>query len=467
MADDDGTKPPDDDPKAKLVWLNERRAAKQRERREREAEAPSDDTLALRFAEQIEHILRYTEEAGRWFYWTGTRWQPEATLLVLDLARGLCRETAIDFEMRKLADVRTISAVVRLVRSDRRIVTTMDLWDRDPWLLNTPAGAVDLRSGKLRPHRRDDYCTKITAVAPGGDCPLWRATLKRIFVGDDELISFIQRLFGYALTGDTSEEKFFFFWGMGGNGKSLILNTAANILGDYAIAAPSETFIASHSDRHPTELAMLKDRRLVTASEIDEGREWNEARIKQMTGRDRISARFMRQDFFEYMPLFKLIICGNHKPSLRRVSPAWRRRLVLVPFTLNIPPEEQDHDLPTKLRAEWPAILGWLIAGAIDWQERGLRPPTAVASATTEYLDAQDALTQWLEDCTRADPDAWCGTRALFTSWSAWCKEAGERGGTEKSFVQTLKEAGYRSSRDTRKLFRGFQGLALRGLLDD
>jgi putative DNA primase/helicase len=188
-------------------------------------------------------------------------------------------------------------------------------------------------------------------------------------------LAYLQRAVGYALTGLTQEHALFFAYGTGANGKSVLLSTAAGLLGDYHKTAPIETFTASNSDRHPTDLASLRGARLVTATETEEGRRWAEARIKQLTGGDTISARFMRQDFFEFAPSFKLFIAGNHKPSLRSVDEAIRRRFHLVPFAVTIPSEERDSDLAEKLKDEWPGILAWLIEGCLEWQTEGLRRP--------------------------------------------------------------------------------------------
>jgi putative DNA primase/helicase len=259
---------------------------------------------------------------------------------------------------------------------------TIDQWDGDSWLINTPAGVVDLRTGQTRPHKLENYITKITAVAPGGAAPRWREFLKRVTDGNEELIDYLQRMTGYCLTGSTQEHALFFLYGTGANGKSTFLNAITESMGDYHRTAPIETFTASNNDRHPTDLAGLRGARLVTANKTEEGRRWAESRIKTLTGGDKISARFMRQDFFEYIPQFKLIIAGNHKPGLRSVDEAIRRRFNLIPFTVTIPPEQRDENLGEKLKAELPGILAWMIQGCLDWQERGLDPPAIITDAT-------------------------------------------------------------------------------------
>jgi putative DNA primase/helicase len=406
-------------------------------------------------------LLRYVHKWGKWFHWTGQRWEEDTTLLAFDMARDLCRDLAKRSHLTKPESAKFVAAVTQFARADRRVAATTDIWDADPWLLNTPGGIVDLRTGELLPHRPDVHCTKMTAVAPGGECPLWLSTLSYIFGGDQELISFLQRLAGYFLTGVTTEQKFVFGYGTGANGKGVTTSTIAGVMGDYAMVAPMEMFTASKSDRHPTDLAMLRAARLVTASETEVGRAWAEARIKQITGGDKISARFMRQDFFEYQPQFKLLISGNHKPSVRRVDEAIRRRLLLLLFAITVPEEKRDPDLFKTLKAEWPGILAWMIAGCIDWQERGLRPPKAVLVATQAYLEAEDTLQLWLSEAATRDANAWESTSDLFGCWTGFAGAAGEQTGSQKEFVQALEALGFTRSQNPAKTKRGFKGLRL------
>ena len=234
------------------------------------------------------------------------------------------------------------------------------------------------------------------------------------------MFAFLQRVAGYALTGITREHALFFLYGVGANGKTTFLNAITGALGDYCRNAPIETFTATQSERHPTDLAGLRGARLVTAVETEEGRRWAESKIKALTGGDKISARFMRQDFFEYAPQFKLLIAGNHKPGLRSVDEAIRRRLHLIPFTVTIPPAERDPDLPNKLKAESAGILQWMIEGCLQWQQRGLAPPGIVTAATAAYLEAEDSMAAWISDCCEIDPNHWESGACLFASWSTW-----------------------------------------------
>ena len=292
----------------------------------------------------------------------------------------------------------------------------------------------------------------------------WLRFLHRVTGGDSELIAFLQRMAGYALTGVTSAQALFFLYGTGANGKSVFTETLAGVMGGYQATAPIETFTAALGERHPTELAALRGARLVTASETEDGRRWAEARIKALTGGEKIAARYMRQDFFEFVPQFKLVIAGNHKPGLRSVDEAIRRRFHLIPFEVTIPPGERDPYLAQKLKAEWPAILQWAIEGCLDWQRIGLNPPPRVRAATSAYLEAQDAVGAWADECCVADREAFELTADLYRSWTRWAEAAGEYAGNRKRFADALGARGLSEHR--RKKGRGFLGLRLRPQFD-
>jgi len=423
----------------------------------------TDEALALRFAERHVSDLRYVAGLGRWLIWTGQQWQIDGTLQAFDLARKVCRQASAECNKNRLAgalaSAKTVAAVERLAKADRRLAATIDQWDINPMLFNTPGGVVDLLSGQSRPHRVDDYLTRMASVSPDGDCPGWLEFLKRVTASDEELLQFLKRMAGYVLTGLTREHALFFLYGLGANGKSVFINTVSGILGEYHRTAAIETFTASKTDQHPTDLAGLRGARLVTAVETEEGRRWAESKIKALTGGDKVAARFMRQDFFEFLPQFKLLIAGNHKPGLRSVDEAIRRRFNLIPFTVTIPPSERDETLTDRLRDEWPGILAWMIEGCLDWQESGLRPPDAVTKATAEYLTSEDTLGAWQEECCERSPQAWASCSDLFISWKTWADKSGEHSGTQKRFSQKLEEKGFQ--KDRKKSARGFVGLRI------
>jgi putative DNA primase/helicase len=435
----------------------------------------SDESLALEFATRHADDLRYVHAWGKWLHWTRTKWATDDTLLAFDHARLICREAsqrAVKVNRKSGAKIaamitsaQKVAAIERLAKADRRLAATVDQWDIEPFILNTPSGVVDLRTGRLRPHRQADHCTKATAIGPadvGTPCPQWLRFLDRVTDGDGELIGFLQRVAGYALTGSTKEHALFFAYGTGRNGKGVFINTLTRIMADYAEIGSMDTFTASSVSQHSTDLAKLRGARLVTAQETEEGRRWAEAKIKAMTGGDPITARFMRQDFFTFEPAFKLVIAGNHKPGLRGVDEAIRARFNLIPFNVTIPPAERDLDLPDKLRAEWPAILRWMIEGCVEWQRDGLQPPAAVKAATDDYLDAEDAFGLWLaEDCTRS-ARAWENSTVLYEAWVRWADRNGEHPGRSKNFSQTLEARGFEKSREAGTGKRGFTGIALR-----
>lgn len=426
----------------------------------------TQDGVAQIFARRYADCLRFDHHAGAWFVWSGRRWERDQKAIAFYFVRELSRsisEGQKDAALREVRKVNFAGGVERFAQSDPALSTTSEAWDRDPLLLGTPGGTVDLRTGLLSAADPADAITKLTAVAPvaSADCPRWRQFLEEATGGDAELVGFLQRWAGYCLTGLTREHALVFVYGPGGNGKSVFLNVLTGILADYATTASMDTFTASKSDKHPTDLAMLRGARVVTASETEEGRAWAEAKVKQLTGGDRISARFMRQDFFEFLPQFKLTVVGNHQPTLRNVDEAIRRRFNIVPFTRK--PEMPDRDLEAKLRAEWPGILAWMIEGAIAWQREGLTPPETVRAATDDYFAEQDSLAQWLDeecDAEPGNPHKSEPSADLFKSWSDFARAAGDDPGNAKTFGAALRQRGFMPYRRTAS--RGFKGIRLR-----
>lgn len=426
----------------------------------------SEGRLAVEFVESHGQRVRYVPEWGKWFLWDGKRWQDDKMRHVQSMVRSCCFSmSAVCNKVapaKSLASARMTSAVLSLVQQDKHVKASIDQWDADPWLLNTPAGVVDLRTGRCGEHDPSLYCTKMTAVEPGGPCQLWLEFLQRV-IGDEEQRRYLQRALGYALTGLTVEHVLFFLYGTGANGKSVTLSTVTGILADYARTAPMETFTASSNDRHPTDIAGLRGARLVSAIETEEGKQWAESKIKALTGGDVISARFMRQDFFEYTPHFKLFIAGNHKPGLRTVDEAIKRRIHLVPFTTTIPKEERDGHLAEKLKAEWSGILKWMIEGCVEWQRLGgLQQPKVVTDATEEYLKAEDDIALWLEERCELVAEHVTSSTELFQSWEDWARQTGRRGGagSQKAFSQKLLDRRFEQKRTKRgQSFKGIRVL--------
>jgi putative DNA primase/helicase len=422
----------------------------------------SEDRLALILAERHERALRYVALWGKWLAWAKTHWQIENTLAVFDEARKICREAGFN-------RAKEVAAVETLARSDRRMAATTDQWDADPDLLNAGGVLIDLKNGEGRPVEPSDYCMKMNGAAaadPGAACPLWLDFLHVVMGGDQDLIDYLQGVCGYCLTGSTKEHALFFLYGTGANGKSVFVNTLRSVFGSYHATAPIESFTVTHGMSHPTDLAGLMGARLVTVVETEEGRPWAEAKIKTVTGGDEQRARFMRQDFFSFTPTFKLMIAGNHKPRLKTVDEAMRRRFHLIPFAVTIAPEDRDKDLADKLKSESGAILRWMIDGTLKWRNEGLNPPQAVIDATNKYLEAEDSLASWIEDRCECKASFQDTSASLFASWKAWCELMGEEVGSQKRFSERLEAIGLARIRIGKACARGHQGLRVIKLND-
>jgi len=406
--------------------------------------------IAARFVQTYGEQLSYIRSRKQWLHWDGKRWHRDQTGFVADLASRHCRAEAAlaaqtpkitEATVRSICSDRTRKAVMNLAGDDQSIATLAGDWDSNPWLLGTPDGVVDLKTGTLRAARPEDRVTKSTSVVPGGDCPIWQAFLTRATEGNAELHYYLQRLAGYALTGDTSEESLHFCHGPGGGGKGTFSHAIEGILADYHTSTDIATLTESKQDRHPTELAALQGARLVTCSETERGKRWNETRIKKMTGRDIITARFMGGDFFDYQPTFKILVSGNHKPNMR-ADTGMRRRFQLIPFVAKISASERDTNLGEKLRAEWGGILGWMIAGCAMWQRDRLSPPEVVRAATDEYMEeeAEDCLSQWLAECCDADPTAETPSTLLYESYVRYAERSSEKPMSNVLFGKTLRQ---------------------------
>ena len=431
----------------------------------------TEDKAALRFLAAHGETLRYCPDYRAWFVWNGNAWRKNTSGLALHLARELARKIS-----RKCDDPAKVAAgrasfassIEALARADPAFVVAAEHWNHDPYLLGTPAGTVNLRSGGMRLPNAADRITKSTAVAPAEAvaCPRWLQFLDEAMGGDVELIRFMQQWCGYSLTGDTRQQALVFLFGDGGNGKSVFVNVVSGILGDYATTAAMDTFVASQTERHMAELAMLRGARLVTASETEEGRYWAESRIKQLTGGDPITARFMRQNFFTYMPAFKLMIVGNHKPKLKHVDAAMCRRLHMLPFSNR--PQTPDRTLEQKLQGEWPGILRWMIEGCLDWQENGLIRPACIEETTAAYLDDQDLLGEWISQCCVLGESRKTPSAQLFRSWQTFAVENFEEPGSIGGFSQSLEKRGFCLLKNVStgtglQRRRGFKGIGLFG----
>jgi putative DNA primase/helicase len=395
----------------------------------------------------------YLPVAKEWRRWDGMRWRDSYAVEVeievrkfLDAdIRPRTKKTKDRMRIAAHATVRAIEGTLRAMRfvDDRR-------FDRSRALLNTPAGTIDLSNplASPRPFNRDDLITKLTAAAPSGDCPIWLNHIEFVTGKDADLMRYLQKLAGYALGGDRSEQIFAFLYGAGNNGKSVFLETLRFVMGDYAVTVDTDVFMErKYGTPHKEELMPMRGARLVVASELPPGAEWNEARIKNFTGGERTRARAMHANSTEFDIEALLIMAGNDKPHMKGVGPAMVRRLHLMPFPYQVGPDMRDKQLPAKLRPEAPGVIRWMIQGYRLWKSEGLNPPEVIEAATQEYAKDEDPHAQWLDDMLVRDPlqrDASMGK--LFESWEEWCKgNGGLNPGKPNYLSRCLKRMGFGS----------------------
>lgn len=412
--------------------------------------------LAARFGPDI----RYCHTWGQWLVWDGRRYAPDESgaikALAKQTARGMLHEAAtVGDDAQRAALVKwqktsegagKIEAMISLAQSEPGIPVDFNALDGDGWLLNCQNGTVDLRTGELRPHDRSDLITQLCPLDfdPNAQCPLWEATLNLFFEGDQALIAYVRRLFGYFLTGIISEHILPIAHGDGANGKSTILGAMQGVLGsDYAMKALPGMLLSSRHDRHPTEVADLFRKRLVLAIESEAGRPLNESLIKELTGGDRIRARKLYQNPWEFASSHKIIMATNHKPRVTgRDNGIWRR-LRLIPFLVSLPPEDQDPTIPDRLIAEYPGILAWAVRGCLSWREIGLNEPEAVRLATADYAEAEDVMGAFLTECTMPYANGEEKSSEVFGRYKEYCEENNERAMSMREFRDQMLRRGY------------------------
>ncbi|MEX0741472.1 MAG: phage/plasmid primase, P4 family, partial [Phycisphaeraceae bacterium] len=413
---------------------------------------------AERFTDQHLSRLRYCWAKGDWLAWTGTHWADDATGDVhrraAETARSIYREAAdaSDSDRRErlgkwaiASESRSrLDAMIALARAADGIAIGADELDRQDWLFNCQNVAIDLKTGRPRDHNPADLITRCAPVKfdPAATAPIFHGFLRRIFSEDDELITFVQRVLGMCLTGDVREQFLFICHGQGANGKSVLLDTIAGIMGDYCGAAAPDLLVAKKHGEHPTELADLQGRRLVVASETEAGAAWRLQLIKRLTGDATIKARKMRQDFYEFARTHKLLVVTNSKPRVVEDSEAVWRRMRLIPFSVVIPPDERDPHLLDRLKAEASGILNWLVEGCGAWQVGGLQTPPAVLAATAEYRDESDPLKDFISDRCELDPEAQILTAELRRAYEAHCEENGAKPLGKMRFAEALGRHG-------------------------
>jgi putative DNA primase/helicase len=420
----------------------------------------NDAGNAYRFAKQWGDEVRYVPERREWLIWKEPHWQLDAVGAVMEMAKQVAFDIYREGDHVNETDVRNkivqhsnvslqaprLEAMLKLAKSVPQLVVPISKLDANPWVLGVENGTIDLRNGKLIPANREDYITKVAPVAfdAAAECPMFVRFISDIMGDKQELVAYLQRVLGYMLTGSISEQRLFFLYGTGANGKSTLLNVCKSILGEELCRqTPVETIMArsNKSGSGPTpDLACLKNARAVMTTEIDEGSFLSESLVKQMTGGDPIAARHLYGSPFEFVPWFKLFVAGNHKPVIRGGDEGIWRRIDMIPFTTTIAPEARDPRLGDKLRTEIPGILNWAIAGCLQWQERGLDSPAAVLEAVAEYKEDMDILGQWLEACCDVGPDFILPSSGAYSQYRFWADDVGLKRWSHVVFGRKLKE---------------------------
>lgn len=412
-----------------------------------------------RFVDQWGNEVRYCKSWGGWLIWDDNRWVSDEKGFVNELARRTAKsiihealETKDDSRREGLlkhaarsCSNNSLKAMIEQARSMNPIPITPSELDQDDYLFNTRNCTIDLRTGKPYPHDRCDLITRISPVEfdEKAQAPVWTEFLNKIFEGNIRLIKFIQRAVGYSMTGDTSEQCLFLLYGSGQNGKSTLLETISNCLGDYATAAAMQTFLDRTNISNTNDLAGLKGSRFVTAIETNEGARFNEALIKQLTGSDRIKARFLHREYFEFMPTFKIWLAVNHRPVIKGTDMGIWRRIRLIPFNYQIQEGEKDRTLPQKLKKELPGIFNWILEGLETWKIVGLNPPPEVYAATEAYRNDMDNIGDFLAQYTVMQPGFRVRSDILYRLYLDYCRSSNLYPISSKRFTNTIRERGF------------------------
>ena len=438
--------------------------------------ADTDLANARRLVDRHGDDIRWTRERG-WFAWDGIRWQPNARGEVFRraketarsiyseipgarhlLAEGTKAEQAMLRWAQRSQSKDRLKAMVELAESEEGIETSMEAFDADPWLLNVNNGTVDLRTGILRDHIREDYCTRLVPIDFDIDakCPRWEQALSE-WMGDPDMVAYLQRAVGYTLTGNTGEQCLFFTYGSGANGKSVFVETVQRILGEYGQTARTDSITADRSGGIPNDIAAMAGARMVCMNETEDGQRLKEALVKDMTGGDTMSARFLHREFFDFRPQFKLWIRGNHKLQVRGTDEGIWRRIHLIPFTVRIPAEKRDPGLLEALQGELSGILAWAVFGCLEWQTTGLRPPERVLEAVQEYRVEMDVLGQFIDEKVVVRRNAQVKASALFSAYRKWCDETGNNAVNQTRFGTAMAERGFNKEKQGTVVYLGLE----------
>ena len=438
----------------------------------------NDEGNARAFIHHHKGVLRFCHDLNSWYLWGGTRWERDDAQRHKWHYVEYChwrQELALDDKTHQRWSTALNSgkatAALTMAQCYPEVAIKLDRFDSDPWVINCPNGTLNLKTAELLEHDRGRYLTKEVGVAydASATCPQWRRFLLEIMGNDQELVDYLQRVIGYLLTGDTSEEAFFFLYGIGANGKSTFLEVVKALLGDYGKSAEFSTFTedADKGGARP-DLVNLIGARLVMANEAGQGKVLDTGLLKKMTGRDTMACRDLYKGMVEFTPVWKIFLVANHKPTIKDSSIGTWRRLHLVPFTVTVPEERQDKQLRTKLLEELPGILNWALAGCQWWQRVGLAPPRKITEAGKEYQSEMDPVGRFLADCCVTGHYDRYETAAgkLFEAYVEWCEDSGEKPWSQTAFGRGLRAKGYEQliggrGNQRRRVWRGI------GLLSD
>ena len=431
--------------------------------------------------------IRYCSTHSAWYIYDGKRWEFDMNGAIQRCAKstvGLIfgeanaetdrrKQQALERHALRSESSRSLNAMVSVASTEIEVCVSSDRLDADPWLFNVANGTLDLRTGRLSEHDRTDLITKISPVKwdVNAKCPVWDEFIMYAMEEDEEVVEFLHRFFGYCLTGLVTEQVLLFMEGTGGNGKTTALLALMYVLGDYAIQGAPGLLMSKHNESHPTEVADLEGARFVANAEVEKGKPFAEALIKQLTGSDPIRARKMRQDFYQFDPTHKLCIAANHRPIIKGNDEGIWRRVLRIPWKRKIPAAKKDPFLLKKLQAEAPGILYKLVEGCLAWQSKGLVPPEKVTLATNEYREEMDVLAEFMEDRCILGPSFTVVKKQLYTDYVEWCEEIKQRPQSYSLFNRQLSERDFQSKVSSQYVngkkhsVRVWKGMTLRHLI--
>jgi putative DNA primase/helicase len=436
-----------------------------RERLDRESRPPeeitdSDIANAKRLTALHGADLKFTTERG-WYCWDGRRWASDekqvelqarakhTALAIFDEVKSAVDRDARYKHARRSQSKGAIEAMMWLARSEPGIPACLTDFDANGWLLNVNNGTLDVRTGQLRPHSRGDLISNLVDIEfnPKAECELWDAFLWRVTDRNEDLYNYIRRFAGYLLVADTSDQSLHFLYGLGANGKSVFCEVLMRMLGDYAVAVSPDLIMMRRHGGIPNDVARLRGVRVAVMNETTQGARFDEAKLKELTGGDTLTARFLHQEFFDFPPTHRIIIRGNHKPAINGTDEGIWRRLRLVPFTVSIPADEQDRHLLAKLQTELPGILNWALEGCREWQRDGLKPPAIITDAVRAYREESDTLGRFIDEQCNVQKLAQVKSSALFKRYQQFCEEAAERRIPAKDFPAEMQRRGFKWKR--------------------